>query len=102
MQINNQMKELKEKKLEVIKKLKKEKTLNKKNKNQYNNSPNVLTRISTKFDLKINEINEKREEIGFDRLSKPKITELIVRHDFFPKIENDLINFNTELEEKNE
>lgn len=98
--------ELREKKKKELKeKMKKEKIEIQKtkiqNKIQYGNSANVLQRISTRFDLKIDEINGKREETGFDKLSKPKITELIVRHKSFSVIEKDLIQFNPNLEEEN-
>ncbi len=68
--------------------------------NQYNTSPNVLSRISTKLDSCLDKINEKRQEMGFGNLSKPKITELIVRHKLFSKIELDIIHFNPEEEEE--
>lgn len=99
-QIDSRIKDLKEKKVEIIEKLKQEKRVTKQNRNQHNDSPNVLKRISTKFDSRINEINDKREEAGLDGLSKPKITELIVRHKSFPIIEKDIIDFNPNLEEE--
>jgi len=59
---------------------------------------NIPIRVSINFQNKIDTINDKREENGFDRLSGPKITELIITHKkCFPIIENDIIHYNTIL-----
>jgi hypothetical protein len=97
--IDEQIKDLKEKKRVKIEEIKKQKKEYQKKRKRDNNSPNVLKRISSKFNDKIDFINEKREELGFNLLSKPKITELIIRHNLFSKIEEDLIHFDINLEE---
>jgi len=72
----------------------------KKNKINHNQDfGNTLIRVNNKFDEAIDNINEKREASGFDKLSKPKTTELVVRHKEWVQIENDIIHFNVELEE---
>ena len=55
--------------------------------------PNKLTRISVAFGKKFIHINRKRYERNLRPLSIPKITELIIRHKFWYKIEEDIINF---------
>lgn len=68
-------------------------------KSNENGKSNVLTRVSHNFSNKLEGINDKREENGFDRLSNPKITELIIKHkSAWKKIERDIIFFNTNLE----
>ena len=64
-----------------------------------NGKSNVLTRVSHNFSNKLEGMNDKREENGFDRLSNPKITELIIKHkSAWKKIERDIVFFNTNLE----
>ena len=70
--------------------------------NRYNNSPNLLQRVSTKFGCEIEKINDSRIENGFGELSNPKITELIVRHKLFSKIKEDIIHFDINLDENND
>ncbi len=68
-------------------------------KSNSNGKANKLTRVSIDFAKKISYINEKREENGFDDLSGPKITDLIIKHKKYWKlIEKDIINFNTQLD----
>jgi FtsZ-binding cell division protein ZapB len=98
--INQDIENLKLKKIEVKEQLKKDGDVLNKNKNHYNNSPNDLKRVSSKFCNEIDNINDKREEIGFGKLSNPKITELIIRHKWFKAIKEDIIHFNIELEGK--
>lgn len=66
---------------------------------------NILRRVSTNFDKEISDegyINEKRKENGLDKLSGPKITELIIKHKkYWRKIKDDIIHYNTELDEEN-
>lgn len=98
-QIEQQIKNLKERKIQIQNEIKKEKDLKKKeNNNKCKNFPNVLKRISTKFCMRIDKINDRREENGFDKISRPKITELIIRHKLFPEIEKDIIHFDISLE----
>jgi len=81
----------------------------KKNKNNarlsYNNGEsNVLRRMSVNFKKELDNINERREEESFDKLSYPKITELIVKHkNGWPLIKKDIIYYNNKVNEsKNE
>ena len=61
---------------------------------------NIIRRMSINFKNRIDKINKKREENGFEALSYPKITELIIRHKTsWKKIEEDLIHYNTVLDE---
>lgn len=107
-QIDNQINELKDKRRNVqnrmkIKKMHEDKKL--RVKSNSNGKSNVLKRVSSSFANKLDFINDKREENGFDKLSNPKITELIIKHiSSWKPIEQDIINFNTELdtEEKQE
>lgn len=79
------------------KKIKEKSKLRVKSKN--NNNANKLIRVSNEFAERINNINDKREENGFDNLSGPKITDLIIKHKKYWKlIEEDIINFNTKLD----
>lgn len=74
-------------------------------KSDNNGKSNILKRVSNNFSNKIENINNKREENGFDNLSFPKITDLIVKHKtHWKRIEQDIMFFNTELdtEEKQE
>lgn len=72
-------------------------------KSNNNGKSNCLTRVSNNFSKKLDLINDKREENGLDRLSNPKITELIIKHNSCWKpIQEDIIFFNTNLNEDNE
>lgn len=64
---------------------------------------NKIIRVSEKFNEEIEDIQEKRIENGFEeeKLSKPKISDLIRKHNDWSKVKQDLINFNFALEEKN-
>ena len=72
---------------------------NKNNKNMRlksdsNGKSNVAIRVSRNFDNKLEEMNDKRLERGFNKLSKPKMTELIVIHKFnWTQIEEDIVNY---------
>lgn len=62
---------------------------------------NVNQRVSINFRRFADCINEKREENGWDALSYPKISELMVMHKKYSKnIQNDIINYNTLLDEE--
>lgn len=105
---NEEIKKLleeKEKIIKVIKENKKEKNdietkIKKITKKKYN--ANGLIRVSKKFDIIIESIQKKRMENGQDEipLFKPKITELIIRHELFPKIKMDIINYNFNIEKE--
>jgi len=58
-----------------------------------NGRPNILTRVSIAFKRKLNYINIKRKEYNLNELSNPKISELIIKHKLWVKIEDDIINF---------
>lgn len=83
----------------VIRRKKRVERESKKNLGKNSHNSNTTIRVSLIFDEKINNINEKREVSGFESLSKPKITDLIVKHKLFQKIENDLINYNLMIEQ---
>jgi len=95
------IKELVERKKELefeLKEIKKEirKTKSKNN----SNSPTILMRVPVKFHESLKDINEKREENGLDKLTNPKIFELIIRHVSWKKLmKKDLIDFNTNLDD---
>ena len=100
--LNDKMKKIKKRKLELEEEIKNKKNI-KKEKPRETNHVNKLIRVSRKFDEKIENINNKREENGFDKLSKPKITELVVMHNkYWPAIEEDIINFNKDVEGEND
>ena len=65
---------------------------------------NILRRVSLNFKNKLDFINKKRDENGFDNLSDPKITELIIKHlKCWKIIEEDIIHYNVGLDpEENE
>ena len=63
-----------------------------------NEKANINKRISNDFNNALDKINEKREENGFDTLSKPKITGLIIKHERWEEIKEAIIFFNTKLE----
>ena len=64
---------------------------------------NVLMRVATVTKKKIDHINTKREENGFDCLSGPKVTQLYFSHNkYSPLIEKDIINYNTLLDDQEE
>ena len=68
-----------------------------------NGRSNVNTRVSVSFDneaCKDGYINNKRTENGFDALSYPKITDLIIKHKLWDKIKQDIIHYNTGLDNK--
>lgn len=90
-----EMEELKKEKEKIEKKIKLLKVSELKKRNG-NGVPNILVRISTRFNQEIDEIIQKRRE----NISKPKTTELIIRHKLWNKIKEDLMNFDLEEEEK--
>lgn len=57
---------------------------------------NVNNRVSINFKSRLDFINKQREENGFDCLSYPKITELIIKHiKCWKTIESDIVCYNT-------
>lgn len=59
---------------------------------------NVTARIGDKFNKEIEDIKNKRLEIGIDkkRKSTRRLTNLIVRHDHWRKIKEEMITLNLE------
>jgi hypothetical protein len=103
--IDNQIKELVKAKKLIKKKMLEEKKIEKKKeyriKSCGNGGANTIMRVSNLFAIKADKINEKRIENGYERLSNPKITELIIKHKLsWKQIEEDLIYYNTEIEEE--
>jgi hypothetical protein len=60
------------------------------------NHANKLIRVSNEFDDELESIQEDRVNNGRDtsKTSKPKLTGLIVKHNFWSKIKDDLVLFN--------
>ena len=58
-----------------------------------NTRPNTLMRVSVAFEKRLLSINKERSESNLRTLSAPKITELIIRHKSWGKIQEDIINF---------
>lgn len=98
-QLDEQIKQLKERKKELSEKIKFKK-MEKKVKGKNGNHVNQLIRVSKNFDNEIVDAQNKRLEYGRDEnvVSKPKITELIIRHQSWRGIKDDIINFNFEEE----
>jgi hypothetical protein len=91
-----QLRELKKKKIELKNKIKfnKKKNIVKKEKDdKINNGSNIGRRMSIKFFNQMNMIDEKRRENGFDNLSLPEKTELIIKHKNWSLIQDDIIHF---------
>ena len=67
-------------------------------KNNSKSKANVLIRISKEFNEDLEEIIKKRVEIRKDTkiISKPKLTNLIMKHENWGEIKNDCIHFNFE------
>jgi len=66
------------------------------------NHVNELIRVSINFDNEIMDIQKKRIENGMDEalISKPKVTELIIKHINWNKIKQDVIAYNFNAEEQ--
>jgi len=62
------------------------------------NSASKLIRVSGKFNETLEKINEKRENLALEKITNPKICELIIRHISWSKIKEDIINFNVNVE----
>ncbi len=98
-EINQEMDVLKNKKNKIKKMQERKSRLRSNN----TGKSNVLGRVSINFRNRLDYINEKREENGYDCLSYPKITELMVKHKKnYPLIERDIIRYNTGLDEDEE
>lgn len=62
---------------------------------------NILTRIGEEFNKELEEIKDKRKNQGLDkkRKSTRKLTELIIKHEVWPKIKKDLLKVKLEKKE---
>jgi len=98
LQIDSRIEELKKDKKKIQKQIKKNENGKLRLKSNTNGKSNELARVSNNFARKLEFINNKREENGYDKLSNPKITELITKHINWRKIQEDIIFFNTGLE----
>ena len=102
-EIENRLEQLKNEKQRLRKKIKIKKNKEKRRLRLNNDKSSDLIRVSTDFIKAIDYINNQREENGFDALSKPKITQLIVRHKFcWSKIQEDISRFNSEMDDEDE
>lgn len=99
--IEEEIKNLKKQKTELKRKIELKKSKENKGlrlKSDNNGKSNKLTRVSRHFINKLDFINNKREENGFEKLSYPKITQLIIKHKTsWVPIQNDIILFNNKL-----
>jgi len=93
--MNAEIEEINKKILELNKR--KRKITKKPINNQY--CANILRRISIPFYKDMIFIDEKRDEYGFDPISSPEKTSLILKHKFWITIKEDLIHFNKNLKE---
>ncbi len=61
---------------------------------------NKIIRVSEDFDSELEDIQDKRIEKGLDerKISKPRISDLLRKHELWNKIKEDLINFNFNIE----
>lgn len=64
-----------------------------------NNKPNSIIRASRGFVKKCILMNKQRKDNNLPGLRMPKITELIIRHKNWPKIQEDIMNYLLEEEE---
>ena len=94
---NNHIKEIRNGRDEKMKELNNEKKELKNDKNK-KVKENIVRRMATKFFLKYLYVNEQREVNGFTKLSLPKFTSLVIRHDRWHEIEKAIIFFNKEIE----
>ncbi len=62
------------------------------------NQSNILRRMSTKFFHQMDVIDKNRESFGFDPLSLPEKTELVIKHKSWDIIKQDITHFNKEIE----
>ena len=92
----------KDKKKEIDEQIKKLKLKNMKE-NTKRNSVNKLIRVSREFDNEIVEIINQRSKLKKDKskISKPAVTNLIIKHKFWRRIKLDLLNFVFERKPKN-
>lgn len=100
--IEREISELKDKKQILRKENKMEKAIEGRKlrlKSNGNGETNVGTRVSVNFKrILIVGINEGRKKNSLDFISGPKISELILRHNLWPKIFQDLCCYNTKKE----
>ncbi len=94
----SEISDLIKKKKEIEREIKNKKMENKKDKkNNSISKANVLVRISRKFNDILDNILKELEGKGF-RISKPKLTDLIIKHKNWGEVENDCINFDFKKE----
>ena len=63
---------------------------------------NKIVRVSEKFNAEMGDIQKKRVENGLDEqeVSKPRVSDLIRKHNAWPQMKQDIINFNFDLEKE--
>ena len=98
----NEFKNIKKKIQDKIKTNNKINKIKLEKKESYSENGNKLIRVSNLFNKKLENIDEKRLEIGLDKLSHPKKTDLIIKHKNWINEEQDIIHFNTNIEEGKE
>ncbi len=93
-ELASRLAKIKQEEKERQEQLKEEKSYEKK-KNNNNGCANKLIRVSNKFDEELDKIQEERIDTGVDetKTSKPKLTGLIVKHNFWSKVKEDLVMF---------
>lgn len=67
-----------------------------------NNKPNIITRVSIAFEKRFMLINKRREENNAPGLSRPKFTELILKHKLWNQIQEDIINYSLKSEDEDD
>jgi hypothetical protein len=95
MDLKELLKDKKERK-EQIKELNQKIRIIRNNKNLKSSQVNELIRVSKKFNEELENIQKKRIDIGLDEkeTSKPKLTDLIVKHKSWSNIKEDMVKFN--------
>lgn len=97
----SEINDLIKKKKEIEKQIKMKKIEEKHSKkNNSKSKANVLARISKEFNYDLEEIINRRLKVRKDvkAISKPKLTNLIMKHKNWGEIKDDCINFNFEEE----
>ena len=88
----DELQELKNQKKEIDEKMK-DLRLEKMENNSKNHSSNSLIRVSNNFDNEVVDIIKERNAEKKDKMSKPEVTNLIVKHNLWSKIKLDILNF---------
>lgn len=99
MDLKELIKDKKERK-EEIKEINKKIKIIRNNKKIKSPQVNELIRVSKKFNEELEDVQQRRIDIGFDEMktSKPKLTDLVVKHKFWNNVKDDMINFNFFME----